>query len=590
MLKRNRTFKALLSSVLSLILCLSMLIGTTFAWFTDSVSSGVNQILAGNLDVELFTEDGTDVQDYDALFSDVEYWEPGAVAYETLTVRNAGTLALQYQLSLRFTNENTLDGQGLSQILQVAVISGAVSGTRDEVVNAASDWCNLSDWDHSSDLEAGAAATYTVVIRWEPSSNDNDFNVNNGQSTSDGQPLHIDLGVHLVATQLSKEKDSFGEDYDKLAVTSKTVVSSAAELVEAVEAGKNVILANDIALSTRITVTSDITIDLSGYTLNCGDKVAIDTSADAPAVITIDGRTAGSTIEVRETGGNARAIQAKSDSTVNVLGGTYIGISNGGNGSVIYAASGATLNVSDATVIATETSGTSRGFSISDGATANITNCEITAITVSKKSYGVYNSGKTIISGCTINAYSNYDSSTGNLSQGVLNYYDAELTLIDCYVSGTHSGVQNAGKLIVNGGTYEGYSHGGIYFSGEYTVSYVSNATIRESTMPEGYTSNGVANYAAFYIGGDSNITVYMDGCEISGSVQTIVMRGSSNEQNNAIYISNSEINLGGVTVRVGNENNMTNRLYLGVGNNFTAENTNNPTCVIVTNETYTQN
>ena len=47
------TKRALFSSVMALILCFSMLVGTTFAWFTDEVKSGVNQIVAGNLDVEL---------------------------------------------------------------------------------------------------------------------------------------------------------------------------------------------------------------------------------------------------------------------------------------------------------------------------------------------------------------------------------------------------------------------------------------------------------------------------------------------------------------------------------------------------------
>ena len=53
-MKMKSTKKALLTSVLSLLLCCSMLIGTTFAWFTDNASSGMNTIAAGNLDVELY--------------------------------------------------------------------------------------------------------------------------------------------------------------------------------------------------------------------------------------------------------------------------------------------------------------------------------------------------------------------------------------------------------------------------------------------------------------------------------------------------------------------------------------------------------
>ena len=52
-MKMKSTKKALLTSVLSLLLCCSMLIGTTFAWFTDSVESGNNIIKSGTLDVEM---------------------------------------------------------------------------------------------------------------------------------------------------------------------------------------------------------------------------------------------------------------------------------------------------------------------------------------------------------------------------------------------------------------------------------------------------------------------------------------------------------------------------------------------------------
>ena len=43
---------ALLHSVIALLLCVSMLVGSTFAWFTDSVKTGINTIAAGVLDVD----------------------------------------------------------------------------------------------------------------------------------------------------------------------------------------------------------------------------------------------------------------------------------------------------------------------------------------------------------------------------------------------------------------------------------------------------------------------------------------------------------------------------------------------------------
>ena len=49
----KRTKTKLLSSIAALIVCFAMLIGSTFAWFTDSASTGVNRIQAGNLDIEV---------------------------------------------------------------------------------------------------------------------------------------------------------------------------------------------------------------------------------------------------------------------------------------------------------------------------------------------------------------------------------------------------------------------------------------------------------------------------------------------------------------------------------------------------------
>ena len=59
MSKTKTTKRALLSSVLAMLLCVTMLIGTTFAWFTDTASTAVNKIQAGNLDVALEMKDAS---------------------------------------------------------------------------------------------------------------------------------------------------------------------------------------------------------------------------------------------------------------------------------------------------------------------------------------------------------------------------------------------------------------------------------------------------------------------------------------------------------------------------------------------------
>ena len=81
MTNRKSTKRALLGSVMAMVLCLAMLVGATFAWFTDTASTGVNKIQAGNLDVKLMYS--TDMQtwkeatDKTKLFDDNALWEPG---------------------------------------------------------------------------------------------------------------------------------------------------------------------------------------------------------------------------------------------------------------------------------------------------------------------------------------------------------------------------------------------------------------------------------------------------------------------------------------------------------------------------------
>ena len=59
-MKKNTTKRSLLASLLALVMCVTMLVGTTFAWFTDSASTSVNKIEAGRLKVDIVDADNTD--------------------------------------------------------------------------------------------------------------------------------------------------------------------------------------------------------------------------------------------------------------------------------------------------------------------------------------------------------------------------------------------------------------------------------------------------------------------------------------------------------------------------------------------------
>ena len=259
MTSKKNTNKALFSSVIALILCCSMLVGTTFAWFTDEVKSGVNQIVAGNLDVDVLVN-GDSIQDKAVLFDEVKLWEPGVVAYENLTVVNKGNLALKYELSVNFDNATkTPAGKTLADVLQVGVVPGGVSGGRDEVVSKVTTWQPLKSFIEAGELlTQGAEKTYGIVIAWVPGANDNDYNMNNGQTTV----LSVDLGVQLTAWQKDAEKDSFDETYD-------AVVHSETQLAEALQNGGKIKVGSDIEATKTLTVPAGVTatVYLNGKTL-----------------------------------------------------------------------------------------------------------------------------------------------------------------------------------------------------------------------------------------------------------------------------------------------------------------------------------
>jgi predicted ribosomally synthesized peptide with SipW-like signal peptide len=109
----NKTKKSLLMSAISLLLCISMLIGSTFAWFTDSVTSAGNKIQSGTLKVDLELLDKetgkwNSLKDTKAPIFNYDKWEPGYVDTKVLKVENEGNLALkwvakfysEYQLSI----------------------------------------------------------------------------------------------------------------------------------------------------------------------------------------------------------------------------------------------------------------------------------------------------------------------------------------------------------------------------------------------------------------------------------------------------------------------------------------------------------
>ena len=262
MTQSKRTKRALLASVMAVLLCAAMLIGTTFAWFTDSVTSGRNTITAGNLDVELEyatvvdTQAGTlsewkTVQDATDLFAD-GLWEPGYAQVVYLRVSNLGSLALKYQLSMNIASETAgvnVDGQtfNLSDELQYgAVLNQSVPfANRDVAIDAVTSPVALSTPYASGEmhLAANAEPQYLALVVYMPKTVGNEANYR-----GDAVPT-IELGVNLLATQDTVEEDSFDNLYDQDAWEE---VSDAAGLQAAISEGKIASLTQDIVLDSTL--------------------------------------------------------------------------------------------------------------------------------------------------------------------------------------------------------------------------------------------------------------------------------------------------------------------------------------------------
>ena len=250
MTNRKSTKRALLGSVVAMVLCLAMLVGATFAWFTDTASTGVNKIQAGNLDVQLVDENGNSLEGKTLEFKkaanaaegEAVLWEPGCT-YElpAVYVKNNGNLALKYKV--------TITG-----------INGSAK------LNDVIDW-TINDADLSADhsLAAGATSEALTIKGHMKESAGNEYM----NESIDG------IAITVAATQDTVENDSFGNTYDKDAEYPIVAMDTLQELINNATEPVSAKLEGNIAGSLTVPQGKDVTLDLNGFTLTGGDSHAI---------------------------------------------------------------------------------------------------------------------------------------------------------------------------------------------------------------------------------------------------------------------------------------------------------------------------
>ena len=440
------TKRALLTSALALLMCVTMLVGATFAWFTDTASTGVNKIQAGNLDIKVeyrTTADGNWqlLDNATDLFGAAgTLFEPGHTRVVELRITNAGNLALKYKIGMNVVSETAgtnKDGNPykLSDYLKVGTTSIQQYNPTDQISSlmerlifqkgdfgmwTARDFANF-ELEYTSNgnahaLQPGAAQILGIKV-YMPETVGNEAN-----AISTEKAASINFGLNVVATQYTVESDSFGTQYDKDAPLDFEPVSTAAELKAAAANGKNVQLTQDVTLTDALTFNNAVTIDLNGKTLTSSlNSTGYSLVAKADATI-VNGTYKGT--------GSARGIGAYGNLTMR-----NVTVDVAGQVGVACSAADRQYTIEDSTI--------KGGYALcnfNNNATINVSNS-----TLEGKNTGFYHNGSNsglnlTVTGTKINAGNNGTDATGVYISGSTATRDAggyqKASFTDCTVKG----------------------------------------------------------------------------------------------------------------------------------------------------------
>ena len=284
---KRATKRALLTSVMALVMCVVMLVGTTFAWFTDTASTGVNKIQAGNLDIEVEYRTSSEgdwmtLDNADDLFGTEDTrFEPGHTRVVELRITNAGNLALKYKIGMNVVSETAGTNKAgnpykLSNYLKVATTGIQQYNPADQISSlmerlifqkgdfgmwTARDFANF-ELEYTSNgsvhvLQPGAAQILGIKV-YMPESVGNEAN-----AISTGKAASIEFGLNILATQYTTESDSYGTQYDKDA-TYPVIVSNQQQANDAIT--------NATDKKVNISIASGQTITLDNGIAHEGDK------------------------------------------------------------------------------------------------------------------------------------------------------------------------------------------------------------------------------------------------------------------------------------------------------------------------------
>ena len=324
---KRATKRALLTSVMALVMCVVMLVGTTFAWFTDTASTGVNKIQAGNLDVKLMYStdmvEWKEATDQTKLFDDNALWEPGYTQVVYLKVVNAGNLALKYEagFSKNYTSNKGKNVNGdwyrVDNYLKIGTAEVTTKFANREAVwtaiaatekTLAKDVMLTDGW---ITLKAGEESEPFAVAIYMPTS------VGNEANASKNRPSKVTgLGIEVRTTQATVENDSFGPDYDANAAT----VLDRVEYTDGEHTVTGNIQANGAYGAIHGTGTAKITVDATTVYGTYVSNYAMAVCASGRSEITIKG---GDFANQAPAGSMLSLIYAEDSAKITIEGGTF---------------------------------------------------------------------------------------------------------------------------------------------------------------------------------------------------------------------------------------------------------------------------
>ena len=298
---KRATKRALLTSVMALVMCVVMLVGTTFAWFTDTASTGVNKIVAGNLKVDIVGAttgnhiDSLSFQNKDNSSSIL--WEPGVTFHtEGFRIKNDGNLALKWKMVVNKDSASTgvVEGSnGKAGMNLLDVIDFSVVSSKDENAPAV----KIDEFVGHTAAETIDSVTYYIKGTMKTTAG-NDY-----------QDLTLDgITITVYATQDTVEFDSFDDKYDEGATLPEirtvtdaaTIAASVADL--AIAGDKNVI----------VSVAQDMN-NIAGIKTAKGNTLTMD----------LNGKAVGVSYGQGSTNTTTNGMQLLQGSTVTLKNGTY---------------------------------------------------------------------------------------------------------------------------------------------------------------------------------------------------------------------------------------------------------------------------